>query len=45
VPPGDHKLEFRYQPQSLKIGASISALTALLLAVLWGRQFWRQPPF
>ncbi len=45
VPPGDHKLEFRYQPQSQKIGAWISAISALLLLFLWGRQSWRQPPF
>jgi hypothetical protein len=31
LPPGDHKLEFRYQPRSLKIGAWISAVSALLL--------------
>jgi len=31
LPPGDHELIFRYQPRSLKIGAWISALSALLL--------------
>jgi hypothetical protein len=41
VPPGDHQLEFRYQPQTQKIGAWISALSALLLLLLSARQFWR----
>lgn len=31
VPAGDHQLDFRYQPKSLKIGAWISALSGLLL--------------
>jgi hypothetical protein len=34
VPPGDHKLEFRYQPRSLKIGAWISAIAVLLLIAI-----------
>jgi hypothetical protein len=32
VPAGDHSLDFRYQPRTLKIGAWISAASALLLA-------------
>jgi len=34
VPAGDHKLDFRYEPRSLKIGAWISAISALLLIAL-----------
>jgi hypothetical protein len=31
IPPGDHKLDFRYRPRSLRIGAWISAISFLLL--------------
>jgi len=36
VPAGDHSLDFRYEPRTLKIGAWISAISALLMLVLWG---------
>jgi hypothetical protein len=32
VPPGDHQLEFRYQPRMLRIGAWISIASVVLLA-------------
>jgi hypothetical protein len=31
LPPGDHSLDFRYHPRSLRIGAWISTISALLL--------------
>ena len=33
LPPGDHSLAFQYQPRTLRIGAWISAISALLLCV------------
>jgi hypothetical protein len=48
LPPGTHSLEFRYAPQTQKIGAWISAASVgilLFLLFLCGRQSCRQPPF
>ena len=33
IPPGDHLLDFRYQPKMLRVGAWVSAVTLLLLGI------------
>ena len=38
VPPGRHKVHFRYAPTSLKVGAAASFLSFLVLTVLWFRK-------
>jgi hypothetical protein len=38
VEAGDHVVRFVYEPLSLRLGAGVSGLTALLLAVLWVRR-------
>lgn len=42
VPAGTRTVEFRYEPQSIRAGFAVSAVTALLMAGLWGR-FRRNP--
>ena len=37
LPQGTHRVVFRYQPLSVKIGAALSALALLAVAVLAGR--------
>jgi hypothetical protein len=36
VPAGDHRLEFRYEPDSFRTGGFLSLLTLSLLAGFWG---------
>jgi uncharacterized membrane protein YfhO len=41
VPPGRHRVELRFEPASLRYGIVVSAVAALLVAVLsWWRRLW-----
>lgn len=42
LPPGEHTLEWRYQPDSFRYGLLLSAATGLLLAALGHVRFWHR---
>lgn len=42
LPPGLHRVEWRYQPASLYLGAAVSGLGWLLLGVYFGRRLLRR---
>lgn len=46
VPPGTHRVEFRFQPVRVYVGAGVSALglVAALILIVVGRRFRKQHP-
>jgi hypothetical protein len=39
VPPGDHRVDMRYEPLSLRVGAGVTAVAVIVAIALWLR--WR----
>jgi hypothetical protein len=42
--PGDHRVEFRYQPRSFIVGMSISVMTVGILIAIYLRKRWQHHP-
>ncbi len=41
IPAGDHTIEFKFEPQSHKIGSTVTIVSSVLMLVLLGFGFWQ----